>query len=412
MKAKRLLTSLAVFLLSVFVIVYIVIQLVTGLSRDVAYEYATHETIENTLEKTAVLVRNETVLYAQNQGVLTYQVLESQKIGSNQLVARIFPSSQSVDIQKRIQELDEKIALLNQSTVDTGYLTTDITRVDEKISDALVRIHKATLDQKLSLAYPYRDHLITGLNKRLLITAGSELFQNKIQELESEKQSLTATLQNPLESIYSPFAGYFSTLLDGYETIYTPQQVKNLTVDSFHALTSQPKSEVSSSAIGKIITDFDWYTLCEVNSEEAQDFSVGRSYDISYLYSSGQKVAAILQKMVTQTDTDSVVLVFLIEEIPQDFDYTRMQSVKITKNEVEGLSFPRSALRLVDGVQGVYVLSGNFISFKKVDIVFSSSTRYYSKEKTPADENAGEYLSRYDRVITEGKDLYVGKIIN
>ena len=107
-----------------------------------------------------------------------------------------------------------------------------------------------------------------------------------------------------------------------------------------------------------------------------------------------------------------MILVFLIEEVPQDFDYTRQQTIKIVRKSVGGIAFSQSALRLIDGVQGVFVVAGNTVEFRRVDIIYSSDSLYFSREKERTDEDAKEYLSRFDRVITEGKDLYIGKILD
>ena len=412
MKAKRLLISLALFLLSSFVIVYIIIQLVTGLTTDAKYEYATAQTIQNTLEKDAYLVRNEAVLYAEKNGVLTYIVSESQKLGKDQLIATVFSSESGVDIQKQIFQIDEKIELLERSTVDVGYMTADINKIDERIYDSLIKIRLAIDNNDISLASQIKDDLLINYNKRHLIKTGKTQYDAQIQALQEEKNKLTLSLQNAVCSVLSPTSGYFSTLLDGYETIFTADLIKNLTVDSYRVAIKKEQIDYGSLAVGKIVTDFDWYTLCEVSSNEAEKLSSGCRYKITFSYSSGKQFDAFLEKKVTQTDTDSVILVFLIENVPQDFDYTRKQSIQIVKESYEGLSFPRSALRVVDGVQGVYVVEGNSVGFKKVDIIYAGDSLYFSREKSTNDEDYKKYLSRFDRVITEGKDLYVGKILD
>lgn len=407
-----MLTSLAVFLLSAFVITYIIIQLVTGLTTDAKYEYTSVQTVEHTLEKNGFLVRNEKVLYAEKNGVLTYSVSEAQKLGKDQLIATVFSSEAGVDIQNKIFAIDKKISILERSAVDSGYMTADISKIDGKIYDSLIKIHLAMNSDDVSLAMQLKEDLMINFNKRHLITTGNSKFSEQIRKLQEERSKLTDSLQTALCSVSSPNAGYFSTLLDGYETVFTVDRVKDLTVDSFHDMISQEKKSISDLAVGKVITDFDWYTLCEVQSSEAEDFVVGRKYKLAFAYSSGQRFEAYLEKKVTQTDTDDVVLVFLIENVPQDFDYTRKQSIQIIKESFEGLSFPRSALRIVDGVQGVFVVEGNSVGFKKVDIVHTTDSLYFSREISVTEEDAKTYLTRFDRVITEGKDLYIGKILD
>ena len=145
---------------------------------------------------------------------------------------------------------------------------------------------------------------------------------------------------------------------------------------------------------------------------EAESLSLGHKYPISYIYSSGQQLDGILENKIVQTDSDRVILIFRIEEVPSGFDYTRCQSIKIILETKSGISFPSSALRMLDGQQGVYVVAGNVVKFKLVDIIDSTGSKFMSKEPDENTENATSYLTKYDRVITEGKDLYVGKILD
>ena len=404
--------SLAVFSLSAFVIVYILVQLISTLSVDVEYQYATVLKTDDYMETTGYLVRNETVLYANEEGVLNYAVKESQKIGSEQLVATVFESSEGVDIQNQIDKIDEKIALLERSTVDTSYLTSDVSKIDASIYSCLVKSKLAVHDNEVYYTPQYKEDLIISFNKRELITKSASDFSEQIQALKQKRNELTATLDKPLSSVYAPKSGYFSTLLDGYESLFSTDVIQGLTVDSYRELIQSKPSEYSDLAVGKIVTDFDWYTLCEVSKKEADEFDVGSEYSISYLYSSGTKICARLDQKITQTDLDHVVLVFLIEEIPREFDYARQQTIQIVKKSFEGISFPKSSLRMIDGEQGVFVISGNSVGFKKVEIIYSGDSYYISAELNSNDENYAKYLNRFDRVITEGKDLYVGKILD
>ena len=412
MNAKKPLVNLAVFLLSCFVILYAVIQLISGLTTDVAYEYASAQKIETALEKNAYIIRNESIVYAEKSGVLSYSVRESEKIAVDDLIASVYASQNGINLQNEIDTIEKKIEILSDSSIDTGYLTSDISKIDERIFSSLVESRSATEDNDLTLISSYKEELLIDINKRQLVTAGKADFSEQINDLQVKKDKLTSSLQNPLSTVYAEKPGYFSTLLDGYETIFTPERIKKLTLEDFDHLVGEEKASYTNSAIGKLITDFDWYTICEVTTKEADKLVVGKTYPISYLYSSGRQVDAVLQRKVSQTDSTRVVLVFLIQEVPSDFDYTRCQPIRIITDSKNGVSFPSSALRLVDGVQGVYIVAGNVIDFKKVDIISSTESRYLSRSYEKTDPKSKEYLSKFDRVVLEGKDLYVGKILD
>ncbi|MBR4288366.1 MAG: hypothetical protein IKT50_02900 [Clostridia bacterium] len=412
MKAKNILGGIVFFVLAIFAIVYLMIQMISGLTSDVTFEFASSQSFEQTLEKTAYIVRSEEVLFSEGSGILSYNVAESQKIGSGQLVATIYSDEQGIDIQNKIDEIDIKLAILNRSSIDTGYLTSDISKIDEKIELSVSSCRNSVEDNDLSLIQKYKEELLINMNKRDLVTSGKGDFSEQIASLQAERDQLTATLQNPISSVYSGKTGYFSTLLDGYESVFKPESLEKMTISDFDAMVNAERVEYPDSAIGKLITDFDWHTLCEVTSSEAETMSIGQKFEVTFLYSEGQKLAAILERKVVQTDSDRVILIFRMEEVPSGFDYTRNQSIKIILESKSGISFPSSALRVVDGVQGVYVVAGNVVKFKQVDIIDSSNSKFLSKIPDENTKNPNAYLSKFDRVITGGKDLYVGKILD
>ena len=412
MKAKEILAGIGFFCLTLFVITYLMVQMISSLTSDVSYEYASLQSFDRVLEKTGYLVRNEEVLYSESDGILSYSVAESQKVGAGQLVATVYSDSQGIDIQNEIAAIENKLSVLSRSSIDTGYLTSDISKIDERINQSISGAKYSVAKNDYSLIQKHKNELLINMNKRELVTSGKGDFSAQISELQARKDQLTASLENPISTVFSPKTGYFSTLLDGYETIFGPDRLKNMTISDFDEMIHAERVEYNGSAIGKLITDFDWHTLCEVTSSEADSLMIGQKYPVTFLYSSGEQLFAILEEKISQTDSDRVILNFRIEDIPSGFDYTRSQTIKIVLETKSGISFPSSALRMIDDKQGVFVVAGNVVEFKYVDVIDSSNSRFLSKVPDDETENASKYLTKFDRVITEGKDLYVGKILD
>ena len=65
------------------------------------------------------------------------------------------------------------------------------------------------------------------------------------------------------------------------------------------------------------------------------------------------------------------------------------------------------AIRELNGEKGVYVQRGNLIQFRKINII--TSAEEYSIVECVMDSS---YLQQYDTIITEGVDLYDGKVIS
>ena len=85
----------------------------------------------------------------------------------------------------------------------------------------------------------------------------------------------------------------------------------------------------------------------------------------------------------------------------------RRETIQIRLKEYTGLRVASSAVRVVDGVRGVYVLSGIAAKFKPVNILYSNANFTICETDTTKSSS----LKLYDEVIVEGKDLYDGKMV-
>ena len=113
-------------------------------------------------------------------------------------------------------------------------------------------------------------------------------------------------------------------------------------------------------------------------------------------------------------NTDETVLILSSKIMDSDIARLRTEDVEIVINETDGIRINKSAVRVVNGVQGVYVLTGNIVRFKKLDVIYTGDDYVVSKmiKEDKYDENKVPYLKIYDAVILEGKDLKDGKLIS
>ena len=85
----------------------------------------------------------------------------------------------------------------------------------------------------------------------------------------------------------------------------------------------------------------------------------------------------------------------------------RIHDIEIIVDDYVGIKINNDAIREVDGEKGVYVQRGNIIQFRKINIIYSAED--YSVVESVADS---AYLQQYDSVITQGVDLYDGKVVS
>ncbi len=408
---KDILQKIAISLLSAFVIIYCFVQMISSYSDQLEYTQAILTSYEEKQDLVGYILRNEKLVTNDIAGNVYTPVEEGTKVKKGQLLATVYANAGEKNIQQRILEIDEKIEILSNSQIDTSFITSDVSKLDNEIYDLIYDTRNNVEQNSLNSATKNRGDLLTSLNRRQIIIKTVSTFEPLIAQLKTEKAALESSLSGELGKVYSPVAGYFSLDVDGWETQFTAQALESMTVESFQQLISGSPSSTANT-VGKICVDYDWYTLCPVDKTEAVDYTVGKEYSLEFPSTTNQVFTAVLDRMITQTDSDLVVLVFRSNEISDDFKYTRKQNVKIILKHLEGLRINKEALRIVDGEQGVYVVLGNNIYFRKAEIIYTSDDYYLIRRLKSNEPEYTSSLMLYDNVVTGGKNLYDGKIVD
>ena len=118
-----------------------------------------------------------------------------------------------------------------------------------------------------------------------------------------------------------------------------------------------------------------------------------------------------LVRLVTGIDEEEAILIFRTGTVPSGFNYLRMQTVELVQKTYTGYRVPVSAVRIRDGEQGVYVLDGSIVRFRKINPLYEADGYLIAAVRDETAEDKNEWLGEKDRIIVKGKNLYDGKII-
>lgn len=417
--SKKLVKNIAIYLLSaalsVLLIWYVVYHLFSGFEKEIETTPAILATKANTLMLDAYIVRDETVLYANREGGVNYLYEDGEKVGAGAVVANIYSGAGAEEVADKIVTIDKKINILENSSVSENATKTDTNVIDSKINELMYIIRDKIEDGDVEYALYKKDELLTYLNKRQVITQNVSGYNEQIITLQSERDSLSGQLINLEEKITVTKPGYFYSNADGYENLFTVDFINEMNLESYNnTINSDPADLSSSLTVGKIINSLEWYILSETDANSLKKFNEGSFYSVVFPYNADKTVQMKLEKIIRENDSEQVVLVFKANTLPDGFNYLRKQNIQIVEESYTGYKVPANAVRVVDGVKGVYVLNGNTAKFKQVDIMIELNGYYIVKEQPTylEDENYYKKLGLYDMIIVGGKDLYDGKIIS
>ncbi len=411
----KTLTTLLTAIFALAMVFYISFHIADRFETDLSLLNASEKTVVKNVHANAYVFRDEVVLHTSgmHDGSVTPAVSNGVRISVNQRVADVYNFT-SPDVEKRIAEIDRQIQLLEQSrSEDVSVLNT--AGLDSEIYRNVDAIRTKCEQGSFGDALAFRTDLLVSIKKKDILTGGVKNYDEQINLLLSERASLTAKLGTRLETVESSKSGYFYSDVDGYEGIFTAQCLDALTYDEFHQLIEREPEPVSSSAAGKIAVDFRWYIACPMTKADSSYFEPGVSYSIIFPYNN-TTLRMTLSSVIGEPGGSDAVAVFECRSLPTDFDYTRMQPVQICATDYTGFEIPVTAIRMMDGQEGVFVLDEVTVEFRRVNIVYEYDGYFLCTGNVTAPDESEEdegypWIKRNDIIITEGKDLHIGKVI-
>ena len=158
--------------------------------------------------------------------------------------------------------------------------------------------------------------------------------------------------------------------------------------------------------MGRTVSSFKWYIACVIDTDKTVDITFDKKLYINFPESGVERLPVSLYRMGDK-DAKETVVVFCCDEMNKNLSDFRIEDIEIITDEYSGYKISNTSIRTIDGQQGVYIVRGNLMGFRKIRVVYS--TKDYSIVDNP--DNSSGYIKLYDKVVTEGVDLYDNKLI-
>lgn len=418
-------------ILGVIVLAYIVQDIYFSDSGKVETEYITQTTEKEVVSVSGYVVRDEnrtddagnslSILYMQNGRVYIPTVTDSTSVAYGDSIAVSFSDQEQAQSYRQAMELQSKIDYLQTLQEQDSLSYVNVVALNSEISAAIHEYLSLIDSNKLSSL----DDAVRKINYKLTtkqIATGSELdFSKLLKRYEKQIKALNVSSVHTTD-VLSPYAGYFVSSVDGYETKanYASLATEALTAAQIDELLQSTPEDVEG-AYGKIIGQHTWYLLCNMPQNRAGVVKKGSYVSVSFpekgIYDLQMRV-----QTVSNRAEENVAVVLKCTQMNEALSGLRKEKAEITVNTYEGFRISNDALVENDnGLTGVYVLAGKRVVFKPIKILYHADNHvmavaavYYNKDGEIDKEKTPDLprLAAYDRVIVKGKNLNDGKVID
>lgn len=397
----------------VAILIYLFHEVFTSNFRAYDTETANEITEQETLDLEAFIVRDEKYISGETGGTVVPLVSDGNRVARGDSVARICNSSEDAASYSKL--LEAKKAIKRYQTLSEQ---TELNALDmEKLNNEIDERYTGLLNVISNGSYTQLNDSIVQLEDKLaskqILSDGSIDISEKLESLQSIVEELDGK-NIKTSDVLAPLSGYYISNLDGYENKISYTDVNNLTVSEVeNALKSEPGNV--SNKMGKIVGSYKWYIVAIAESKYSALISKGNVMKVNIPYYGYDGVRVTVESISAQSD-GKIVLVFSCNMMNESYANMRIENIELVMNEYKGYKVNSSAIRQEQDSEGesisvVYILRGNIMNVRKIEIIYDAGDYVLVSEKTEAG-NGYKPISRYDEVIVKGRNLSDGRSIN
>lgn len=384
---------------------YVIYQIVQVSKAEMETQFALLETVYKTIETQAFVLRDEDFITNNASGTTVSFAENGERIAQGDTVSIVFNSAEDATSYLKISELEESIDHYTELSGQGNFQAMNIDSLTEQIESELVdyleALNSSDYADAVEYAQSFRDSM-TGkqiaVGEKLDFSKQLSSLQNQLTELRSANYFYT--------EVKSDKAGYYISGADGYENTLDYGNVDEITVsDIENAISSKPQT-VNDNVIGRVVSSFNWYFLCSVDSSEVISLSQNSAIYINIPYEGIEKLPVNVYK-IGDRDSDKTLLILSCDLMNDSLADLRVEDIEIITEEYSGYKIANSAIRTVDCVKGVYVVRGNLVGFRKINILYSTDN--FTIVNNP--DGKDDYIKLYDKVVTKGVEVYDNKLV-
>ena len=404
-------------LVIILVLFYIGFQVFQITYNPIKTVTAEKETVYDSITQNAVFIRDEDIITSKKSGTMVYDVKDGSRVEKGGVIANVFSSDSEANSYAQLTNTEKQISYYENIILQNTSGNSNLDVIDSNIESNINTYIRTLASVDLAGADEQSGILVDNINSRK-ITIGENVDVNSIlNELYAKRKNLQSNITKQ-DAVSAGEAGYFVSNVDVSETQADYDKATELSVSNINSILKNSKVKQNKNAVGKIIKSFDWYVACVVDRKDIAGLEENQSVNVNFPQSDVGELSADIAAINTDAENaNKIALILKLGNMDENIAKIRSGKVEIRFNKYEGIKIPNDALRAVTTkdeetgeertVKCVYVLSGNVVKLKFVNIIYTGEDFVIAKSNTA---QTG-YVRLYDRIIVKGEDLSDGKIV-
>ena len=385
-------------------------------NRESPTESALMAEASASVEFRGVFIREEQPVIFSGIGALSYSVPDGGKLGSGSVIAQVYENDSQIIVNREIEKLENQLAILNKIQNPGTLESAQPASLSKNIESAYRNLIYICDTKDYSDVNSEAEELLVLLSTYQMVTDEITDFNTEINDINSRLAELKASKAAPVVTITSERPAYFVSYCDGYENTLTEESLSSLTVEQLKGITDSKQND--PTVVGKLIDGYQWY-LAGIIDNSNKLYQIGENVQLRFESASETFDAEIIDIRDEGNPAESIIIASC-NQFNYDLVQHRCKQVELIKGDYNGLKVPREAIRfkpfeqteidtelgmettVTKNYKGVYILKGEQVEFKKIDVIYEGSDYVLSAVRN----DDSSYLALYDDIMVEGADSF------
>jgi len=399
--------KLIIGVLSAFTVIVIGYQLYKYNFVSIKTESAVMGKMEEVVKSTGIFFREEKAVARTGYEYLDVVRAEGERVASGGTIARVYRDEHSAKVRKEIREVEEKIATYEEVLANSGSYQSAAASIDQGIYSDLCQIAITSGSGNAADSFERAEDMLINIMKKKIASGDLVSYDTLLEELRGELSSLKASAGDSVQTVKASKSGYFSLGTDGLEGQLTLEYLENLTAENFDDAKKLCENTSSDEEnLGKMVYDNTWSVALKVKTDQVDRLEVHDTVYVKIPSFGADRIKCTVTDI--RKDGEDCLLVLSSSVIFDNILTLRQEEVHLIVKDYSGIIVRQSALRKVDGDDGVFVKVGLLLRYRKVNILYNDGANAVIEYN--AAEPGG--LRIYDQVVYKGSGLYDGKAVS
>lgn len=412
------------------VIVYLIFRMIPTLyASNLKTITVEHGYIEISVKTDGIILRDEKVYKINGTGKVVYLADEGKKLGKGMKVAQIIRNSKNYDLEKEIEEIENRIKTLQENNISTEIFSEDLEKNENYIEDITEKIKQKVILGQYEEINNLKEELELRMNKQAYISGEKGYLGESLNQLKNRKEELIKQLDASKEIYYSDKTGILSYKIDGLEEIFSSSNISNLTVEDYKIIEKRQVNLRNNEAIKhgdpifKICDNYYWYIMVKIDNECLDSLEEGNDVYIRIGKEDKEYKANIYK--INKGEQESLII-FRLDDYLYKFIDDRYVNIDIIKKKYEGMKIPKTSIVEENGIKGVFIKDENgIVKFRPIKILGEDDEYviiYEGDKINPGNRGKIEVnvnskmekmytINLFDNVIVHGDKVREGQII-